>query len=260
VSQLKSRVRRSFEKSAADYDRHAPYQIETARQLADRIADGPLPAGPMVDAGCGAGALTGALADRGIAVAVACDLAFNMVRRVEREKRVPVAQADAEALPFADRSVGAVVSNMMIQWLPDPSAAFAEMRRILRPGGRLYLTTLGAGTLAEMRQAMEAVVGEGGGVFHPFLPLDRVIRSAEGAGFSVAVAESVLDRRVYADPFVLLKGLKGVGAQNATGLAAKGLGRRRAMTAFADDYLRRFATPGGVFATYETLYLFAVAG
>jgi SAM-dependent methyltransferase len=46
-------------------------------------------------------------------------------------------QADAQALPFPDRTVDLVVCQFGVMFFPDKPAAFAESRRVLRPGGRL---------------------------------------------------------------------------------------------------------------------------
>ncbi|HSK15225.1 MAG TPA: methyltransferase domain-containing protein [Gaiellaceae bacterium] len=46
---------------------------------------------------------------------------------------------EAESLPFADASFDVVVSNGVIDLIPDKDAVFAELRRVLRPGGRLQI-------------------------------------------------------------------------------------------------------------------------
>jgi SAM-dependent methyltransferase len=51
--------------------------------------------------------------------------AIDAVRAVHRAQR----------LPLRDASVDLVFSNLMLQWLDDPAPAFAEFRRVLRPGG-----------------------------------------------------------------------------------------------------------------------------
>ena len=73
-----------------------------------------------------------------------------MVRRLRRRvdaAHVPVEieEASAEALPFADHSFDTVVSTLVLCTVPHPDRALAEVRRVLRPGGRyLFLEHGGA--------------------------------------------------------------------------------------------------------------------
>ena len=65
-----------------------------------------------------------------------------MARRLESRLRRSgvggrVLRAGAEALPVATGSIDTVVSTMVLCTVPDPEAALAEIRRVLRPGGRL---------------------------------------------------------------------------------------------------------------------------
>jgi ubiquinone/menaquinone biosynthesis C-methylase UbiE len=52
---------------------------------------------------------------------------------------VRVVEGRAEQLPFADGSFDAVLATFVWCSVADPARAFAEARRVLRPGGRLYL-------------------------------------------------------------------------------------------------------------------------
>jgi ubiquinone/menaquinone biosynthesis C-methylase UbiE len=70
-------------------------------------------------------------------------------------------QGDATALPYGDASVDAVVLTAVLGEIPDPGAALREIRRVLRPGGRLVVGELFGDphftTLASLkRQASEA--------------------------------------------------------------------------------------------------------
>lgn len=59
-------------------------------------------------------------------------------------------QANATALPFEDGSFDAVIAMHMLYHLPDPAKGFAEMHRVLKPGGFLAVTTNGAGNMREL--------------------------------------------------------------------------------------------------------------
>jgi SAM-dependent methyltransferase len=48
-------------------------------------------------------------------------------------------QGEAEVLPFADGSFDVVISNGVVDLIPDKDAVFAELWRVLRPGGRIQL-------------------------------------------------------------------------------------------------------------------------
>jgi ubiquinone/menaquinone biosynthesis C-methylase UbiE len=55
---------------------------------------------------------------------------------------VEVHQADATALPFEDASVDVVISNGVLNLVPEKEKAFREIRRVLRPSGRLQLADI----------------------------------------------------------------------------------------------------------------------
>jgi arsenite methyltransferase len=52
---------------------------------------------------------------------------------------VEFVEAEAERLPFADESFDVVISNGVIDLIPDKDAVFAELYRVLAPGGRLQI-------------------------------------------------------------------------------------------------------------------------
>jgi ubiquinone/menaquinone biosynthesis C-methylase UbiE len=66
-------------------------------------------------------------------------LAIARRRAAELGRPVDLREANAEALPFADASFDTVVCTLSLCAVPDNRAAILEMRRVLRPGGRLLL-------------------------------------------------------------------------------------------------------------------------
>jgi arsenite methyltransferase len=105
------------------------------------------PGSVVLDLGCGAGAdlliaaqITGA-AGRVIGV----DMTATMLERARQSAtqmgltNVELHESLIEALPLDDGSVDVVISNGVIDLVPDKDAVFDEIDRVLRPGGRLQL-------------------------------------------------------------------------------------------------------------------------
>lgn len=63
---------------------------------------------------------------------------------------------DAEAIPHAEESFDCVLANHMLYHVPDRPRALAEIRRVLRPGGLLFASTLSGDTMAEMGEVVRA--------------------------------------------------------------------------------------------------------
>jgi SAM-dependent methyltransferase len=61
---------------------------------------------------------------------------------------------DAQHIPFPGGSFDAVIADHMLYHVPDRGAALREIRRILRPGGRVFTSTIGAGHLRELAELM----------------------------------------------------------------------------------------------------------
>lgn len=93
----------------------------------------------ILDAGCGSGALTAALLDRGADV-IGIDASAGMLRRAAERLGGPERLRPAalgEPLPFPDGWFDDVIASLVLHYLPDWDVALRELRRVLRPGGRL---------------------------------------------------------------------------------------------------------------------------
>jgi arsenite methyltransferase len=108
--------------------------------------------GIALDVGSGPGNITASLAraagKAGLALGV--DISLPMLARAVRAQSGPnvgFLRADAQRLPFRDNTVDAVTSMAVLQLIPNPAIALAEMARVLKPGGRLavMIPTVGPG-------------------------------------------------------------------------------------------------------------------
>ena len=86
----------------------------------------------VLDVGCGLGTLAAAAAERGATV-TGVDLAAGMLAEARRRHpRIEFVLADAEALPFADGAFDVALGAFIVNHLPHPEAAAAELRRVAR--------------------------------------------------------------------------------------------------------------------------------
>jgi ubiquinone/menaquinone biosynthesis C-methylase UbiE len=100
----------------------------------------------VVDVACGPGTLSFLAAAVGAEVD-AVDFSSDMLRKLEERQRqfnlsgVRTQQADGMALPFADHSFDAGFSMFGLMFFADRARGFAELRRVLRPGGRVVISS-----------------------------------------------------------------------------------------------------------------------
>ncbi len=116
----------------------------------------PRPGLVIVDVGCGPGAYHPLLCRHGARI-VGVDFSRGMVREARRqamEQRLAVwvVQGSAEALPLPDACCDRVMANHMLYHVPDQVAALREMRRVLKPGGRVILATNAADSGKRLRE------------------------------------------------------------------------------------------------------------
>ncbi|MFD5096550.1 class I SAM-dependent methyltransferase [Amycolatopsis thailandensis] len=95
----------------------------------------------ILDAGCGAGPITEGLRDRG-AIVTGFDSSAKMIelarKRLGADADLRVADM-GKPLPFPDGAFDDVISALVLHYLEDWTAPLAEIRRVLKPGGRLIL-------------------------------------------------------------------------------------------------------------------------
>lgn len=163
-----------------------PGGIELSRQVLD-VLD--LPVGSLVaDLACGRGATLDLLADRGL-LGIGVDLHASHPRSV---------RADAHALPLRTAAYDGAVVECSLSTFRDPALALAELRRVLRPGGRWVLTDV----VLRRDLATAEVVAAVDRVTHA-RSLAEYVALAERAGLTVTLRQ---DR--HAEALALIRRLR----------------------------------------------------
>lgn len=98
----------------------------------------------LLDVGCGTGAFAietaGLVGETGGVVGIdhsAALLRIAAARAAQANRAATFLQADARRLPFADDAFDGCRTERVLQYLDDPTRALAEMKRVLKPGGRM---------------------------------------------------------------------------------------------------------------------------
>jgi SAM-dependent methyltransferase len=89
-----------------------------------------------LDVGCGSSRLLGTLPEGSVGL----DVLMPKLRRARRFGR-PLVLASASRLPFPDGTFDSVVASQLIELVPPEEDVLAEMSRVVRPGGRLVVST-----------------------------------------------------------------------------------------------------------------------
>jgi arsenite methyltransferase len=135
------------------FDRDTAQRLEAVYRIRDavrrrRLAREALCAAPgerIVDVGCGPGFFCAELAEEvgGSGFVLGIDTSAAMLAlangRCARHTNVELREADAGSLPVEDESFDAVLCVQVLEYVPDATTALSEMRRALRPGGRIVV-------------------------------------------------------------------------------------------------------------------------
>lgn len=207
----------------------------------------------ILDLGCGTGWFTRKIAQTWPCQVTGVDLSPGMIKQASErsEQGIELMVADAESLPVPSNSFDVVFSNLMVQWCDDPRTVFAECRRVLRPGGRLVLSTLLEGTLGELKQAW-AEADPGQQHINRFESETALRQRVEAV-----LPDARLDTRTialpYASPMALAAELRLLGA------GFKSESRRRTLTAPGRVRTMCLSYPkqsdGTIIASYEAAWV-----
>ncbi len=156
---IKQKIASTFGTSASYYDNHAKVQREVADRLIASLQPWRdiIPAGPIIELGCGTGFVTEGLAelysDREIQ---ATDLSEEMVDFCKQKypglEQVTFSVQDAEDPPYDEPHYAMTVSGFTPQWFKDPAVTLGKWLEATKPGGLLLASFPGSESFPEWRE------------------------------------------------------------------------------------------------------------
>jgi len=172
--------------SPSGYAHHAGFVPALGAGILEKLA--PIAGERILDLGCGDGALTERLVERG-AVVTGVDASVEMVAAA-RARGIDAHVGDATQLTF-DHQFDAVFSNAVLHWIQDQDKVLAGVWRALVPGGRFVAEFGGHTNIASISVAFRAVLSHRGlpSTRHWYYPTPAAYSARlEAQGFSVELA------------------------------------------------------------------------
>lgn len=177
-----------------------------AAEVAEIVSGLPVEGAAAMELGCGLGGCSVALAGEiGADTVTAVDVEPVMIARTGEAAavaglsgRIVPRLVEPGPLPFADASFDLVFSKDVIAHIPDKEALYADLHRVLRPGGALALSDWHMAREDTRSEAFEAWAGQlrASGLWFEFAPTGRHERAMTAAGFE---AVEVRDRSAWAE-------------------------------------------------------------
>jgi SAM-dependent methyltransferase len=183
-----------YDEIGSDFDAVRDRRPEARQVWLDRLAHH-LPDPPpvaMVDVGAGTGIWSRAIAERLGCAVHAVEPSEGMrarAREAHPHPRVHYVSGTCDALPLADESVGAAWLSTVIHQFPDLDAAARELRRVVEPGGLVFVRSGYPGRQDEIE--LFHIFPGAMRVAERWPRLGRVISAFEDAGFAFAEIERV---------------------------------------------------------------------
>jgi malonyl-CoA O-methyltransferase len=274
----KAKIRQSFSAASVTYDGVAELQRTVGMALL-AACDTESLNGTLLDLGCGTGFLTAnLLASVGCAsrtvnpaeylengtlcvpyiTVIALDIALPMLQ-VTRTKLADVSNvsylcADAEQLPFVGQIADTVFSNLALQWCVNLEAVFTDIKRALKPGGKLIFSTFGPQTLQELKAAWAEV--DDFNHVNDFYSEQQLTGFLQQSGYTEIAVETKVYTSSYGSVLALMKELKHIGAHNVIAGRNKSITTRTQMQRMTAAY-EQYRSGDLVTATFEVIMVTA---
>jgi ubiquinone/menaquinone biosynthesis C-methylase UbiE len=201
----------------------------------------------VLDVGTGPGYAARRAAERG-ADATGVDMAEEMLELAQRlNGGARFLQADAENLPFDERSLDAVVSHFAVHHVPQPERALAEFARVTRPGGWIAISSWDQPERNRFLGVLiDAVRACGVAASVHFADDEELRRLLAGAGLEAVEIRSVSLTQRVADADALWDGMVGGSVRTAALLTHQPPDVREKVRAAAKRLAREYETDGAL--------------
>lgn len=215
---IKDKIAANFSAASSHYDQYAIMQLQAALSLVRRLTElrPRVPAGSILEIGCGTGAVSRALAtlfpDRRLTLV---DLAPGMVA-INRETLLPLLARpelvdwqvqDAEAITVRNH-YALIASCLTMQWFQDLHGTLARLGEALIPGGFLLFSTLGHNSFPEWRRACQALSIPC--TMNPLPNLNQIMETVRALGYQASARQEII-RLPYPTVLDFFRSLKRTG-------------------------------------------------
>lgn len=245
------RVRKAFTDAADQYDILTSLHKEIGRELVKKVVK--MNAPRILDVGCG----TGYAANKAKfffpeSVIIGLDLSEGMIIKARQlHEGIPIdwLQADAQLLPFKDRSFNLILSNLAYQWVRDLPASFKEANRVLVPQGTFNITMFGSRTCEELFESINAVIPN---LKIRALPsLEEIQNAMDQAGFAEGSVDYEIIKVEFKNVRELLGWLKNIGANRLSDDVFLG---KQNLAKIEEYYRTNHAYNEGISASFEVIW------
>ena len=206
-------IKTQFSHIAENYDVVSLLQKKVADELLSRLNFFEPAENIVIDIGSATGYVGRGLREKFPKASVLeIDLSLAMVSEsLKLDPAARVLVSSVERLPFAIESVPMIISYMLLQWCDLPKA-LSEIARVLEVGGNFFFTTLGQGSLSELRSVWSKI--DDFPHVHDFYDMHDIGDALMVAGLSEPIIDTDRVCTTYTDFSKLVGEFRSIGATN----------------------------------------------
>lgn len=249
---LLEKNRRANDTCASHYRNFSQLANLVNERLMGRLALLPIEPESILEIGCGPGDTLDELHKRyPNANLFGLDLSLTMLSLAKKNHQLIC--SDAHYLPLRNHSVDLIYSNFMLEWSPHLPSLLKEIKRVLSPNGVFFFSTLGPGTLKELRKAWRTLDDK-----HDHVNFFSDMHDIGDLLQKLKFKEPVMDREdltlLYKSPIKLLKELKRLGSHKTAPHIVHSLGHPHDINKLQMYYEKSSEHPEYYPATAEVIY------